>query len=94
MIDLLLQHKVLLMKYFHHNTKSHVIKEIMAVKVVTYRLHGLSYNKLVYQLMLVYHTLLEQVKLRHAQRHVLMDQKSNYIEPKVLNHTEELLMLN
>ena len=94
MIDLLLQHKVLLMKFFHHNIKSHVIKEIMDVKVATYHSHGLSYKKLVYQLMLVYHTLLEQVKLKHAQRHVLMDQKSNYIEPKELNHSEELLMLN
>ena len=66
----------------------------MDVKEVTYHSLGLSYNKLVSQLMIVYHTLLEEVELKHAQRLVLMDQKSNYTEPREPNHTEVLLMLN
>lgn len=79
---------------FHHNTKSHVTRETTDVKEVTYHSPGLSYNKLVSQLMTVYHILLDKVELKLAQRHVLMDQISNYTEPREPNHSEVLLMPN
>jgi hypothetical protein len=42
----------------------------------------------------VSHTHLDKVKLKNAQRNVLMDLTSNYTQQRTLRHTKQFLMLN